>query len=127
MIRYPKKYWTKCPSCRKRVFYYSNSNGSKVFFDQLRSRKLQRPWRKHVCPSSQYQLSLFDEVRSPKPITRIHKGCTIEYKSKDGTKNSGIVIWFNDKVVELEYFDGDDLQAIDVDRTEIVAIVTADS
>ena len=33
-----------CPVCGGKVFYYENSHGSKVFFDQLGP-----PWPKHFC------------------------------------------------------------------------------
>lgn len=35
---------SKCPICKAGVYFYSNSNGSKVFFDQLGP-----PWPKHPC------------------------------------------------------------------------------
>lgn len=42
------KTWpTSCPSCSGRVFYFSCSHGSKVFFDELGS-----PWPIHDCDES---------------------------------------------------------------------------
>lgn len=35
---------TRCKICRRKVFYYSNDCGSRVFFD-----KLGPPWPKHDC------------------------------------------------------------------------------
>ena len=76
-----------------------------------------------MCTSSRHQLRLF-EADEPKFIIRIHEGDTVEYTTEAGTKSIGVVVYFNDQVAELEYFDGDDLQAIDVGRTAIVAIVS---
>mgnify|MGYP003625743039 CR=1 FL=1 len=39
-----KTFPTKCPGCKKDIYFYQNDHGSKVYFDQLGD-----PWPKHKC------------------------------------------------------------------------------
>lgn len=43
-----KAFATECPDCKERVFYFSCSCGSKVFFDSLGA-----PWPEHDCRARQ--------------------------------------------------------------------------
>lgn len=47
-----KTHPTRCPSCKRQVFYFSCSCGSRVFFE-----KLGEPWPKHFCDSPRGQKS----------------------------------------------------------------------
>ena len=54
-----------CPICGRSVFFYSNSNGSRVFFDELGP-----PWPKHPCTDNKTEISY--ELKN-RPIARQHE------------------------------------------------------
>lgn len=45
-----------CPNCHSQVYYYQNSYGSKVFFDELG-----KPWPKHNC-SSDFNINVIPDA-----------------------------------------------------------------
>ena len=53
-----------CPVCKASVFFYSNANGSRVFFDQLGP-----PWPKHPC-TDRPTVSLRVAVAGTRPSRR---------------------------------------------------------
>lgn len=57
-----KTYNARCPICGKNVFYYTNTHGSAVFFDELGP-----PWPKHPC-ISQGKTILFPKGNSTIPF-----------------------------------------------------------
>lgn len=92
-----------CPVCGQSVFYYSNSFGSRVFFDELG-----KPWSKHPCTDSDRTKS---STAKERPVIRsrleIEKILKAEEKidqrilpaSKKAKKNS----WNLALVVEVEF------------------------
>jgi hypothetical protein len=49
-----------CPVCFKRVFYYQNEHGSRVFFDEIGGR-----WPKHPCTDSSLKSESSLEFNAP--------------------------------------------------------------
>lgn len=65
----------KCPKCGKRVFYYENEYGSKVYFDHAGDG-----WPKHQCMNTN-QVYSSNNILKEITVTRIifKKGCSIIY------------------------------------------------
>lgn len=54
----------KCPVCGQSVYYYQNSAGSRVFFDELGP-----PWPKHPCTDNKHDAQPY-ELTSRSPVVR---------------------------------------------------------
>lgn len=92
----------KCPVCSENVYYYQNTQGSKVFFDQLG-----HPWPKHPCTVSKEQES--------KIVTSNVKQVALsafDISKSNLYKNKYSIKYYKGKVSLLFFFTAEDLSKV---------------
>jgi len=57
-------YQTRCPQCKRSVYFYRNEHGSRVFFDSLG-----KPWPKHGCTHGLRRLQSMS-IAEAEPVTK---------------------------------------------------------